>query len=423
MTVRAWQRALAQPSFATVVGNAAYAASLLGVLIVLARLTTAAEVGRYALALAITSPIQIGLGMRLRTARVMMDARTFPLRTYFNVGMLTAATAAMLSTAIAYLVIPDQRTRIVVLVVALSKGVESLIDISYGELQRHGQMAAIAKSQLLRGVLTLCAATGGVLLGQGVVGAAVAINLAWVAQFIALDVRRAAARTRLVTPGAMGHTRWGLASQLAKRSWPLGLAAALTSFTDAAPRYLVASLLGTGKLGVFAVLAYPTMVMAVFANSLGQSYLVQLRDAFRDEDRRRLTRLSAKMSALVGALGLAAVLVLVFLGSAGMSVILGSAYGSYFDLGLILLGVAIVGGLATVQYYVLTSTGRFSRHPLVMTLVALTGVPATWLTTQAWGLTGAAWGMMLTLALQCSLMSLMVHAQLRRRRQPRWESS
>lgn len=398
-------------SLVTIAGNAAYAASQFGILVVLAKLTSTADVGRYALALAITAPIQIGLGMRLRTARVINDPAEYTLRSYTSLALVTAAGAAAVSSAIGFLVIQDERTRLAVLLVAVSKSIESLIDLSYGDEQRRQEMATIAKSQFLRAALSLAAASFGAWIDRGIIGALIGISVVWAGQLAVLDGRRLHALSRLEASRS-AYRRPTLS--LARRTWPLGLAAAITSFNGMAPQYVIAGLLSTRELGVFAILAYPTTAMSLVANSLGQAKLSAMGDAFRNRDLSGLRRIARRMSTAILALGTMIVVVLFFSGKEILTVVFGSEYGNYVGVSILLVVTATTAGLATVSYYTLTSTGRFTHQPRVAALSSLLGIPAVWLMTREYGLAGTALGMMFMLGGQWALSAFVSRRELLR---------
>lgn len=398
---------LGGPAGATTSGNAVYAGSQLAVLVVLARATNTVDVGRYALALAITAPIQIGLGMRLRSTRVVTDARLFDLQAYRRLALGTATLAVLLSCAIALVALPDGRGRATVAVVAFSKAVESLIDVSYGEFQRIGHLRTIAASQTLRGLLTVAAVAVGAALGGDVVSAVACMSAVWTAQYLLLDGRRAG-RAEL---GRAESTRRD-ALRLARRAWPLGAAAALISFIGSSPRLVVAQLLSTELLGVFAVLSYPSILMTLIANSLGQAYLTSLARAFASGDSRRVRAIAGRASFAILVVGLTATAALVVAGRLLLTVIFGTQYGPYAGTAALLMLAATVGGLATIAYYALLGAGRFTHQLSVAALVAVVSVPAVWFPTAHWGMVGTALGLTGTFSVQWALMTLLTRRQL-----------
>jgi O-antigen/teichoic acid export membrane protein len=363
-------------------GNVGYALAQFGVLVVLARGTSPAQVGQYALALAITAPVQIGLGLRLRTVLAVDSSRT-PFRTYFRLALSLAVAAVVVATAVGLVAAPG--LALVVALVAASKGVESLIDVCYGEDQRHDRLHAVAASQLVRAAMTVAAAALGVHLA-GLLGALVAILLVWLGQLLVLDQRRARTdpvagghRSPPVTPG------W-----LVRHSWPLGIGGAVVSLSVALPRFVIADLLDAASLGLFAVLSYPTTAVSLFANSLGQAQVRAMAAAAEGRDFRRLSSLVLRAAAATVAVGVLGAVAVLLLGSAGIAWLLGPSYARDVPLLVLLVLVATLSGVATVSYYLLVSSGRFGLQPVVVLATLVVAAPAIHLATARWGLTGTA---------------------------------
>jgi len=390
-----------KPAVVALTGNATYALAQLGVLVVLAQFTSGADVGRYALALAIAAPVQIGVGMRLRTVRVIQDPTAISLRDYLSLAVMAGVFAVLVSSVIGLAAGGDDRTTATIVLIAVSKATESLIDVSYGELQRRGRFAAITASQILRGGLTLAAATVGALIDRSVVGAAVAINVVWFVQFILLDARRTFGRRN--DPGDRARPQAVLA--LARLAWPLGLAAALTSLSAVSPRYVISAQLTAEDLGIFAVLSYPTTAMVLFANSLGQASLLSMSVAFRVGNRKRFNAVVVRMTALIAGVGVLACLVILAVGNHLLVFAFGPLYGGQVGVAAVLMLTATVGGLAAISYYALTSTGSFVFQPVVTAAVVVIGIPLVWIGTARSGLIGTAWVMLFVLGLQGVLMT------------------
>lgn len=403
------RRRMAGGAAATIIGNAAYACSQLAVLVILARLTSTEDVGRYALALAVTAPVQIGFGMRLRNARVVTDAAVFDLRSFRRLAVVTAAAATAVSTSLGMALLSDSRTQATIALIAIGKAIESLIDVSYGELQRCGRLRTVAASQCLRGALTVVAVTVGAVLQGGIIGAAACMTLAWTVQYLLVDARHsmdAGVNATHMTPCAV--------RRLARLTWPLGLAAALTSFSVSSPRLILSHLLDTELLGIFAVMSYPAIVMVLISNSLGQAYLTVLRQAFASRNRARLRVIARNMAASILGIGVLATAALAIVGRPLLVFTFGPQYGPYADVATLMMGAATIGGLASVSFYTLLSTGRFVHQPAVSAVVAVVSIPAVWFPTSEWGMSGTAWGVAVTFLVQWGLMWALARRELAR---------
>ncbi|GAA3607328.1 lipopolysaccharide biosynthesis protein [Microlunatus ginsengisoli] len=376
------------------IGNCGYALAQFAILVVLARILGPTEVGLYALALAVTAPVQLGLGLRLRTT-LSVDHSATSFSTYTRLSTALAVLALLVGSLIGCLVRPEPAFVVVVVLVAASKAVESVLDVCYGEYQRREILAAIAFSQLLRGAVTLVLVSAAAWL-WGLQAALIALAVTWTLQLLLLDYPRAsAADSRSTAAGPALRAR-----DLVRRSWPLGLAAALSSLSFAVPRLTVAGLLDADALGVFAILAYPMTVVTILANSLGQANVRSLSVAVRHHGSKELVISMLRMSVVIWGLG--------FLGAVGAVVcgpqvahwLLGDAVPVSVGLLLLLVAGATAAGLATIASYAVVSTTRFGWQPVVVCASIAVTLPVMYLATKAFGLTGTALGIVVMYVLQ-----------------------
>ncbi|HVM52619.1 MAG TPA: oligosaccharide flippase family protein, partial [Acidimicrobiales bacterium] len=133
-------------------GSGIHAVVQFVMLLALARFGSAAEVGRYAWALALTAPVQLLSNLGLRGLLASDVARSHSLGAYFVLNGLTSALALLVSASLA-LVLVSRSVAAVVLAVACSKAVESLCEVSYGVFQRSSRMDLIAWSLGWRALL------------------------------------------------------------------------------------------------------------------------------------------------------------------------------------------------------------------------------------------------------------------------------
>ena len=139
------------------VGQVAYAGSLWGLLVVLARSGGPEAVGSFTLALAIVAPVIVLSQLQMRQIQVAdVDAR-YPFTDYLSVRI--SATTLALLVIIAFAISSDQAGEVAptLLAVGLLRAVEGLSDIYYGVAQRHQRFDLVSRSMMLRGTLGLAA--------------------------------------------------------------------------------------------------------------------------------------------------------------------------------------------------------------------------------------------------------------------------
>lgn len=232
-------------------GNCGWAVCQWAVLIAVAKLGTADDVGQFALALAMTAPPMILANLHLRAVQATDARELHAFGACLGLRLLTtlAAIVAILLVATAG-GMTGQRLALVT-AVAVSKAADAISDVLYGRLQRDEALRPIALSMLLRGLGGVIAITAVMASGGSLVSATAAlavVSLACLAGFDAVNVRR--------LTSLRPDFRFVALRPLAWLALPMGCVMALGSLTANVPRYAIEAHLGTVALGHFAALAY-----------------------------------------------------------------------------------------------------------------------------------------------------------------------
>lgn len=302
----------------TLAGNVAYAACQWAMLVVLARLGTADHVGQLVLGLAVTAPVMLFASLKLRSVQATDARREFAFRDYFALRLLSTGAGLAIVAGIALLAGYDRKAALVILAVGAAKGLESISDILHGLLQQHERMDWIARSMMLKGVLSLGALAAAFKLTHSVVYATLAMAVAFGMVLVVYDVPVC---VKALKHQQGGQGRIGLLSLLRPRwhpatLWallaltiPLGLALAASSLSVNVPRYFVASARGEGDLGIFGALASPLAAGYLIIHALTQSAAPRLARHHSAGARRAFDRTVGRLVCagfLVGAAGLVA---------------------------------------------------------------------------------------------------------------------
>src|SRR5438128_11612113 len=129
-------------------GNLGYSACQWGVLVCIAKLGTAADVGHFALGLALTAPVITLTSLNLRLLQ-STDARSdHPFNVYLSVRLigtvLGLAAIAVMALAVGY----RGDLLYLILVVAFAKAFEAVSDVVFGLLQKAEDLRRVAISLL-----------------------------------------------------------------------------------------------------------------------------------------------------------------------------------------------------------------------------------------------------------------------------------
>src|SRR5438046_2872636 len=161
------------------VGNLGYSACQWGVLVCMAKLGTATDVGRFALGLALTAPIITLTNLNLRLLQSTDAREDYPFSVYLSVRLIGTVLGLAAIAAMAFGLGYQGITLYLILAVALGKAFEAVSDVVFGLLLKAENLRRVAVSMLAKGVISLLA-VGLVLQMTGdIILATVAMALCW----------------------------------------------------------------------------------------------------------------------------------------------------------------------------------------------------------------------------------------------------
>lgn len=393
-------------------GHAVYAACQWGIIAAIARLGSTESVGRFALGLAVTTPVFLFAGLHLRAAQATDAARTFHFRDYLGVRLVGMAAALAATAAVVGLSGYDPETALVVLAVALSKAVEGASDAYYGFLQQHERMRPMAASLVARGALSVGAVAAVLFAGGGVGLATLAVAGCWAIVLLAHDRRVAAPILRALGERGTPRLERRAATRIVVLALPLGFVMLLVALRTNLPRYFVEHGLGAAELGLFAALASFVAAGNLVVSALGQSASPRLARAHYAGDRAAFRRLLLRLVGVAIAIGAAAIAVAIGAGRPLLRVAFGEPYAARSDL----LGWLMVAGLLSYVTsflgYGLTATRRFAVQLPLFAGTAAACAAASALLVPRYGLTGAAWALGASYLLEIALLVVLLRSEL-----------
>jgi len=399
----------------TFFGNTLYAASQWAMVVVLARSTNPETVGTLALALAITAPVMIFFNMQLRAVIATDVTGKYEFRDYFRTRLLTTCGALIVTLPCLFVFRASAATASVIVLIALSKGAESLSDVVHGHWQLVEHMELVGKSLTVRACLGLGAFTLAVVTTRSLVWGSAAFLVGSAGVFLGYDmaqVRRAGSFLgkplgNLRSLCNLTGIRLSTSSALIRLALPLGVAAMLISLNSAIPRYFIEHYCGKQQLGIFSALAYFIVVGSLAMNAVGQSVLPRLARLYGLEARRPFRQMLAGLFACSGAVGIASMAVAFLLGRR-LLLIYGKEYADAYPTFLIVMGAASIGYFISILNFSLNAIGAYRiQMPLFLTttllLIGMCGVFVP-----AYGIVGAAIALAVCSGIQAVLSALVL---------------
>ncbi|WP_045115328.1 lipopolysaccharide biosynthesis protein [Plesiocystis pacifica] len=359
----------------TLLGEGVFAACQWFSLMVVAKLGSPEALGRYALGLAVATPIIVLANLHLRPIYVVDVRSRWRFGDYLRLRMLLIPGALAATAGVCLVRGWPALTIGVVLLVALIRASGSATDILYARAQRAEAMDPIGISRAVRGVLwigmlALGLALGGELLALGLAAAALLLFT------LAYDLPRAQAATGPddLAPSPPGEARRRALRALAWEALPMGVAGGLLGIAGNVPAYVLEASHGLEQVGFFAAVLSIIQASGVFNMALGNAAiprLAKLANVDADEgDARQFWRLLAKLLGLVLVLNGLGVLAVALIGDLYLRVAYTADYVAYLPQLVLASGAAVVLGLANMLSQTLTALGRF-RMQLVLNAVAL----------------------------------------------------
>lgn len=388
----------------TFVGNVVYAGCQWAMLVVLAKLGSAAVVGQFALGLAVTAPVIMLTNLQLRAVQATDARHTHRFGEYLALRLVAAPLALAVIAGVTLAARYDWQAALVVLAVGLAKAFESVSDVFYGLLQQHERMDRIALSMMLKGPLSLVALAVAIILTGNIVVATLALAAVWAVLLLAYDLPNGLAVLRAAPVGERDTLRpvWDARrlAQLARLALPLGVVMMLGSLTTTVPRYVIERFDGAAALGIFAAMGYIMVAGTTVVDALGQSASPRLSRLFAAGETGAFRALLGKLLGIALALGAVGVALGAVVGRPVLTLLYRPEYAAYLDVFVWLLVATAIGYLCTFLGFALTAARVFAVQVPIYAASVVVVLVASAVLVPRYGLLGAAWAICLMLASQ-----------------------
>jgi O-antigen/teichoic acid export membrane protein len=391
----------------TFLGQVVFAACHWGIFIIVGRLAGPEELGRYALALAVVTPIMMFGGLQMRQLQVVDATHRYHFRDYYAVRLAGTLCAGVVILAIALLGYTWQAA-LPILVVGFAKGIENLSDVHYGLAQRHKRLDLVAQSVMLRGFLGLMAlGTGYYLtenLGAGLMAMAVAWGLVWWL-FDRVNTARWRAPSEDEQARKPGFKR---RLDLAWTALPLGMALMLVTLNPNVPRYFIEALIGVEALGLFAAMAHFVVAGRMIINAVCQAASPRLADLYATGNRAAFLHLLVRLTGISILPGLAGLLIAIAFGRELLDLVYGPRFTEAAEIFPWIMLVGVVVCAQTPFGYGLTAMHQFKLQPLIFGFSVVVNATVCLMLIPTYDLLGATFGW-LAAAMCQFVLSLALH--------------
>jgi O-antigen/teichoic acid export membrane protein len=271
-----------------VVGNATYSICQWIILVVLAKFCTTQQVGKFGLGLALTAPIFMFLNLQLRSIQATDVKDENTLAHYLGLRLITITIALIAIILLVLWTGYNAESMCVILIIGISKAIESLSDVLYGLFQRHERLDWISHSMILRGTLSVGLLTLAMVASGSLIWGVITLAVTWAGVLVLHDIPRSiqvlpspsnihgSPNGRSILTSLTPSFNARILGRLAWLAMPLGLVTMLSSLNVNIPRYFIESHLGEAKLGIYVAIAAVFSGMYFLQIALGQAVLPRL---------------------------------------------------------------------------------------------------------------------------------------------------
>lgn len=378
------------------IGFAIYAASQWATLAIVARTCGPDGLGQFALALATTAPVMLLAGLELRLVQSADSDQKFAFAEYLALRLLGIGVALSLIAAIGLFCGFNQVESSILIAVGFSKAVEATADVFYGQFQQRERMDLIARSMILRSIISLCVFGTVIYFTSSLTAGIYGQLIAWVVVLILFDVPSISQFLPSTWSGVL-RSRMTASHlwQLAILATPAGLRTMLLSFESNIPYYVLRYFSDERSIGVFAAMAYSLVIVQTFARSLNQPAVPRFSILFSRRDQAAFAKLLWQlcgMGLIIGLMGLAATLVI---GKLFLTMAYGTEFADDSSILVILMSACAVRMITLPVAAAMAGTSQFVWLFRIQSLaVAVMGIAAVILVPSL-GLRGAAYSVLL----------------------------
>lgn len=381
----------------TLVGNLIYTTCQWGILVILAKLGTPEKVGLYALGLAVTAPIVLFTNLQLREIQATDINNDFHFNDYLILRILSITTALLMIVILTIIGNFRSREILVILIIALSKGFESLSDLLYGLFQKQDRMERISISKIIRGLFSVTAIGVSMYVTGNVVISMVALASTWGLVLFFYDVP--GALTVLKEQKAKNYKNELMLMKpktsiiklrtLALTALPLGIVGLLDTLNTNIPRYFIQYYHGVATLGYFSAISYIMMAGGTLMAALGMAATPQLARSF-SENKVEFRKLMWILTGIASFIGLTGVIVALLFGKLVLQLAYKPEYAQYSYIFVLVMVAAFIWYIAHVLWCGMTAARYFKGQTPIFIAMVLASTTSSFILVPRYGLTGAA---------------------------------
>jgi O-antigen/teichoic acid export membrane protein len=376
----------------TLVGNVIYGGCQWGMLSALAKLGNPSTVGRFTLGLAICAPVFMFTNLQLRAVQATDVNAECAFADYFTLRLVATLIGITAIVALLPISADSAAVGVIVLLVAASKSIECVSDVTAGLLQRENQLKRVAISLIVRGAGSVLVFAVTFAFFRSLALSVAGMSAVWLAVLLLYDVPNT--RALIGADEAFFHFDRRELWRLAMLGLPLGLVATFASLYVNIPRYFLQHYMGLADQGIYGSLAYLVVAINLVVAALSVSVTTRMARLFADGNRREFHRLLAKLSALGVSIAAVGVPLTFIAGRPLLMFLYGREYAEHVGLLALFVGIAGLSAIGSFLFCGLTAARIFRAQASIYFVAMLAGLAASAFLVPRYGLLGAGYALL-----------------------------
>lgn len=379
----------------TLISNLIYAFSQWLLLVIVAKVGTPEMLGEFSLGLAITAPVFLFTNLQLRAIQATDAENLYRFENYFTLRLISGLVAMVIVSMLVLNVDYSVEMKIVVILVALTKFIESISDVTHGLMQKNERMDYISTSKIIKSILSIIIFLTFLSITKNLIYGVIGLAFSWLIILIVIDIPQAKrfenVRFNLNITKLMNLIRLAL---------PLGVAMMLISLNTNIPRYVLEHYGGLDTLGYFTSMAYIVVSGTTVVNALGQSSSPRLAKYYASGKLDLFVSLLKKLLFVGFLLGVVGIFVAILLGEQILTLVYSSDYGVYSDIFTLIMFSGLMSYLSSFIGVGITATRNFKVQPVLSIIWVLTSFVVSLILIPKYGILGASFTLIVTSIVQ-----------------------
>src|SRR5699024_9873265 len=289
----------------------------------------------------------------------------------------------------------DYNTALVILILSFAKSIESISDILHGQMQKHERLDMTAKSQIIKGLLSLGIFAYLMYITGNLVLSTLGFMVSWLLILIVYDFKNVC---------LFGEITFTFNKQqqlrLLKLTIPLGLAQLIASLNANVPRYFIESVHGAETLGFFAEIIYITTAGNNIIMAIGGATIPRLSRFYQQKNIRDYVKLITAFLLLIVLGGIVALVIVKSFGGKILGLLYTPEYVIYTSEFFLFMLVGVIMYIGKFLETGLTATRKFSIQPYINMLILLIILTLSYMLIPRYGLAGAGYTLLIAEVVQ-----------------------